>query len=60
ASRTLQEYLLCLVDNRERQLNSVVNEINEIMIRHDDATKESLGRQERIESLFCRIFHSLI
>ncbi|KAI3930584.1 hypothetical protein MKX01_037030, partial [Papaver californicum] len=52
ASRTLQEYLLHLVDTRERQLKSVVNEMYGIILRHDDTTKESLGREARIEALF--------
>ncbi|KAI3901103.1 hypothetical protein MKX01_006830, partial [Papaver californicum] len=51
-SRTLQEYLLRLMDSRERQLMSVVNKMYEIMLRYDNTTKESLGRQAHIESLY--------
>ncbi|RZC75452.1 hypothetical protein C5167_050934 [Papaver somniferum] len=52
ASRSIQDYLLRLVDSCGRQLKSVVNEMYGIMLRHDEFNRESLGRQARIDTLF--------
>ncbi|KAI3835583.1 hypothetical protein MKW98_027495, partial [Papaver atlanticum] len=50
-SKVFQEYLLRLVDSRDRQLNSVVNEMCGIMLRNDAISRESLEQQARIEAL---------
>ncbi|RZC58826.1 hypothetical protein C5167_006127 [Papaver somniferum] len=45
------EYLLRLVDSRERRLKSVVNEMYGIMTKYDNISMESLRQQTRIDFL---------
>ncbi|KAI3908044.1 hypothetical protein MKW98_003689, partial [Papaver atlanticum] len=50
-SKVFQEYLLRLVDSRDRQLNSEVNEMYGIMLRNNAINREYLEQQARIEAL---------